>query len=638
MSETQTLPSFNELGLAEPILKALLDVGYETPSPIQAAAIPPLLEGRDILGQAQTGTGKTAAFALPLLSRMELRDSATQILILAPTRELAIQVSEACQSYAKYMPDFHVVPIYGGSSYETQIRALKRGAQVVVGTPGRVMDLMRKGKLDLSGLRALVLDEADEMLRMGFIDDVEWVIEQCPTDRQIALFSATMPDVIRRVAHRHLQNPAEVKIASKTSTASTVRQRYWLVSGLHKLDAMTRLLEIEPYDALLAFVRTKTAAEELASKLAARGHACEALHGDIPQKLRERVVDKLKNGQLDILVATDVVARGLDVERITHVVNYDIPYDTESYVHRIGRTGRAGRSGDAILFVAPRERRMLRAIEHMTRQPITPMHMPTAQDINKHRMEMFKQQIRDTLMSEDLDQYQEIVAEFLQDDSVEPLDLCAALAKMVKGDEPLFMDESQPEPMQRDADRFGDDRRDRNDRHDRGERGERRERKAPSAGPRPLKDHPDVVTQRYRVEVGYEHGVKPGQIVGAIANEADIDSSFIGHIEIFDTFTTVDLPEGMPNETMDVLKRARVCGRQLEINHFTGEMPERSERRSRPFGGERRRDGGRDRPFGGDRGGDFKRGPRRDRDQRGDREHRGEREFRGDRGGKRHDR
>ncbi len=608
MSEIENLPSFSELGLAEPILKALMDVGYETPSPIQAGAIPPLLAGRDILGQAQTGTGKTAAFALPLLSRLDPKDSATQILVLAPTRELAIQVAEACQSYAKYMPDFHVLPIYGGSSYETQIRALKRGAQVVVGTPGRVMDLMRKGKLDLSALRALVLDEADEMLRMGFIDDVEWVIEQCPHDRQIALFSATMPDVIRRVAHRHLQEPAEVKIASKTSTASTVRQRYWLVSGLHKLDAMTRLLEVEPYDALLAFVRTKTAAEELTSKLAARGHACEALHGDIPQKLRERTVEKLKNGQVDILVATDVAARGLDVDRITHVVNYDIPYDTESYVHRIGRTGRAGRTGDAILFVAPRERRMLRSIEHTTRQPIEPMHMPSAQDINKHRMEVFKQQIRDTLLSDDLEQYQEVVNEFLQDDTVEPLDLCAALAKMVKGDEPLFLDESHFEPAQRS---LGNERGDRNERFDRNDRGDRddrqrRERKAPSAGPRPLKDHPDVVTQRYRVEVGYEHGVKPGQIVGAIANEADLESSFIGHIEIFDTFTTVDLPEGMPNDTMDILKRARVCGRQLEISQFTGQLPERSERRGKPFaerrprpeGARARPEGGRDRPFG----------------------------------------
>ncbi|GAA4495939.1 DEAD/DEAH box helicase [Pseudaeromonas paramecii] len=629
MSENETLPSFEQLGLAEPILRALNDVGYETPSPIQAAAIPPLLEGRDLLGQAQTGTGKTAAFALPLISRLNASDTATQVLVLAPTRELAIQVAEACQSYAKYLPDFHVLPIYGGSSYDTQLRALKRGAQVVVGTPGRVMDMMRRGKLDLSALRALVLDEADEMLRMGFIDDVEWIIEQCPFDRQIALFSATMPDVIRRVAHRHLQEPKEVKIAAKTSTASTVRQRYWMVSGLHKLDAMTRLLEVEPYDALLAFVRTKTAAEELATKLAARGHACEALHGDIPQKLRERTVEKLKGGQLDILVATDVVARGLDVERITHVVNYDIPYDTESYVHRIGRTGRAGRSGDAILFVAPRERRMLRAIEHTTRQPIEPMHMPTAQDINRHRMEQFKQQIRDTLLSDDLEQYQEVVAEFLQDDTTDPLDLCAALAKMVKGDEPLFMDESQPEPAQRNM----DDRRDRNSERgfERDDRHERRERKQPSTGPRPLKDHPEVSTVRYRVEVGYEHGVKPGQIVGAIANEADIDSSYIGHIEIFDTCTTVDLPEGMPEEVMDVLKKARVCGRPLEISVFTGELPQRSERRGKPFGGKpfggdsrgrgdgRGRGEGRERPFGNDRG-DFKRGPRKfDKGGRNDR-------------------
>jgi len=595
MSENQTLPSFSELGLAAPILKALNDVGYETPSPIQAEAIPPLLAGRDLLGQAQTGTGKTAAFALPLLSRMDASDMATQVLVLAPTRELAIQVAEACQSYAKYMPDFHVLPIYGGSSYDSQIRALKRGAQVVVGTPGRVMDLMRRGKLDLSALRALVLDEADEMLRMGFIDDVEWVIEQCPHDRQVALFSATMPEVIRRVCHRHLQEPVEVKIASKTSTASTVRQRYWLVSGLHKLDAMTRLLEVEPYDALLAFVRTKTAAEELATKLAARGHACEALHGDIPQKLRERTVEKLKQGQLDILVATDVVARGLDVERITHVVNYDIPYDTESYVHRIGRTGRAGRAGDAILFVAPRERRMLRAIEHTTRSPIEPMHMPSAQDINKHRMEKFKQQIRDTLMAEDLEQYQEVVNEFLQDDSVDPLDLCAALAKMVKGDEPLFMDENQPEPAQRSEPRGGD-------RFGREERPfERRERKVPSAGARPLRDHPEVTLQRYRLEVGYEHGVKPGQIVGAIANEANLDSSYIGHIEIFDDFTTVDLPDNMPQETLEVLKKTRVCQRPLEIAPFTGELPARTERPGRPFG--ERKFGGRDRPFKSDRGG-----------------------------------
>ncbi|MGL5607422.1 MAG: DEAD/DEAH box helicase, partial [Aeromonas veronii] len=398
MSDTEQLPLFSELGLAAPVLKALQDVGYERPSPIQAAAIPHLMAGHDLLGQAQTGTGKTAAFALPLLSRLEAGNRNTQILVLAPTRELALQVAEACQRYAHHMPDFHVLPIYGGASYETQTRALRRGAQVVVGTPGRVMDLIRRKNLDLSGLKALVLDEADEMLRMGFIDDVDWIMEQCPSTRQVALFSATMPEQIRRVAQKHLKQPKEIKIASKTATATTIRQRYWQVTGLHKLDAMTRLLEVESYEALLVFVRTKNAAEELAGKLAARGHACEALHGDIPQKLRERTVDKLRQGQLDILIATDVVARGLDVERITHVVNYDIPYDTESYVHRIGRTGRAGRKGEAILFVAPRERRMLRAIEHATRQAIEPMKMPSTEDINQHRLAKFKERIRETMM------------------------------------------------------------------------------------------------------------------------------------------------------------------------------------------------------------------------------------------------
>ena len=623
MTDTEKLPSFSELGLAAPILKAVAAVGYEDPSPIQAAAIPPLLEGRDLLGQAQTGTGKTGAFALPILSRLNLTQMDTQVLILAPTRELAIQVAEACQSYAQFIPDFHVLPIYGGSSYDSQLRALRRGAQVVVGTPGRVMDMMRRGKLDLSALKTLVLDEADEMLRMGFIDDVEWVIEQCPLDRQIALFSATMPEQIRRIAHRHLKTPVEIKIASKTSTAANIRQRYWLVSGLHKLDAMTRMLEVEQYDALLVFVRTKTAAEELTSKLSARGHSCEALHGDIPQKLRERTVEKLKAGQIDILIATDVAARGLDVERITHVVNYDIPYDTESYVHRIGRTGRAGRTGDAILFVAPRERRMLRMIEQATRQPIEPMQMPTAKDINKHRLERFKLQIRETLDSEeDLQPFQQIINEFLEDESTDPLDLCAALAKMVQGDEPLFMNENEPEPSQRmeerGGDRFDRDRGARRDRNDRG--GERFER-----GDRPERSErrsraPEGPTARYKLHVGHEHGVKPGQIVGAIANEAGIDSKFIGHIEIYNDFTTVDLPEGMPTEVMNTLKKARVCQRPLDIELFSGEVPE-SARRARPSFGDRRpprADGARtegrgefrgDRPFnsrshGDNRGGD----------------------------------
>mgnify|MGYP003556295733 FL=1 len=603
MSDTHTeqMPLFSELGLAAPVLKALQDVGYERPSPIQAAAIPHLMAGHDLLGQAQTGTGKTAAFALPLLSRLEAGNRNTQILVLAPTRELALQVAEACQRYAKHMPDFHVLPIYGGSSYETQTRALRRGAQVVVGTPGRVMDLIRRKNLDLSGLKALVLDEADEMLRMGFIDDVDWIMEQCPATRQVALFSATMPDQIRRVAQKHLKQPKEIKIITKTSTAPTIRQRYWQVTGLHKLDAMTRLLEVEPYEAVLVFVRTKNAAEELAGKLAARGHACEALHGDIPQKLRERTVDKLRQGQLDILIATDVVARGLDVERITHVVNYDIPYDTESYVHRIGRTGRAGRKGEAILFVAPRERRMLRAIEHATRQAIEPMKMPSTEDINQHRMTKFKERIRETMMGEELEIYVNLVNELIEEDSADPLELAAALAKLVQGDQPLLLDDSVTEPA---SDRAGREfeRRDFGDRapRDFGDRGDRPARRMPSLEPRPLKDNPDVEMERYRVDVGAHHGVKPGQIVGAIANEANIESRFIGNIDIADDFSTVDLPKGMTADVLEVIKKARVCQRPLMITRYT-EVPAgsntapRPPRSDHPFNKDRRPSG--DRPF-----------------------------------------
>ncbi|ATL99506.1 DEAD/DEAH box helicase [Aeromonas bestiarum] len=601
MSDTEQLPLFSELGLAAPVLKALQDVGYERPSPIQAAAIPHLMAGHDLLGQAQTGTGKTAAFALPLLSRLEAGNRNTQVLVLAPTRELALQVAEACQRYAKHMPDFHVLPIYGGSSYETQTRALRRGAQVVVGTPGRVMDLIRRKNLDLSGLKALVLDEADEMLRMGFIDDVDWIMEQCPSTRQVALFSATMPDQIRRVAQKHLKQPKEIKIITKTSTAPTIRQRYWQVTGLHKLDAMTRLLEVEPYEAVLVFVRTKNAAEELAGKLAARGHACEALHGDIPQKLRERTVDKLRQGQLDILIATDVVARGLDVERITHVVNYDIPYDTESYVHRIGRTGRAGRKGEAILFVAPRERRMLRAIEHATRQAIEPMKMPSTEDINQHRMTKFKERIRETMMGEELEIYHNLVNELIEEDSADPLELAAALAKLVQGDQPLLLDESIPEPQFSPSnDRGGRDFERRDGGRDFADRGDRPARRMPSLEPRPLKDNPDVEMERYRVDVGAHHGVKPGQIVGAIANEANIESRFIGNIDIADDFSTVDLPKGMTADVLEVIKKARVCQRPLMITRYT-EVPAgsntapRPPRSDRPFNKDRRPSG--DRPF-----------------------------------------
>jgi len=391
--------TFRELDLPATVLRALDDVGYESPSPIQAATIPPLLAGRDVLGQAQTGTGKTAAFALPILSRIDPEQRLPQALVLAPTRELAIQVAEAFQKYATHLPNFHVLPIYGGQGYGPQLHALRRGVQVVVGTPGRVIDHLERGTLDLSQLRCLVLDEADEMLRMGFVDDVEAVLQKTPPTRQIALFSATMPAPIRRIAQTHLKDPVEVTIKAKTTTATNIRQRYWQVSGLHKLDALTRILEAEPFDAMIIFARTKAATEELAEKLAARGMAAAAINGDIQQQQRERTIQRLKDGQIDILVATDVAARGLDVERISHVLNFDIPYDTEAYVHRIGRTGRAGRSGDAILFVAPRERGMLRAIERATRQPIEQMTLPTVEAVNDQRIARFKQRITDSRAS-----------------------------------------------------------------------------------------------------------------------------------------------------------------------------------------------------------------------------------------------
>ena len=389
--------SFKDLKIAAPLIQALDEIGYETPTPIQLQAIPPLLKGRDLLGHAPTGTGKTAAFALPLLSRLDRNNDKVQIMTLTPTRELAIQVAEAFQRYASHIKGFHVLPIYGGQDYSGQLRQLKRGVQVVVGTPGRVMDHMRRGTLKLGGLQALVLDEADEMLRMGFIDEVEWILEQTPEKRQMALFSATMPPQVERIARRHLNKPEQISIKARTATAETIRQRYWQVSGFHKLDALTRILEVEPFDAVLIFMRTRTATAELAERLEARGYAAAAMNGDMPQKQREQMISRLKKGTLDILVATDVAARGLDVDRISHVVNFDIPSDTEAYIHRIGRTGRAGRQGDAILFVAPRERRMLAAIEKATGQTIEQLVLPTTEVVNNKRIADFKQKITDTL-------------------------------------------------------------------------------------------------------------------------------------------------------------------------------------------------------------------------------------------------
>ncbi|WP_456447699.1 DEAD/DEAH box helicase [Thiolapillus sp.] len=555
MTTTSKTPSFEELGLPSVLLKALSEIGYETPSPIQARCTPLLLEGRDLLGQAQTGTGKTGAFALPLLANIDIRQKTPQLLVLTPTRELALQVAEAFQTYAHHMKDFHVLPIYGGQAFSQQLRLLKRGVHVVVGTPGRVMDHLRRKTLDLGGLRSLVLDEADEMLRMGFIDDVEWILEQTPKTRQTALFSATMPNVIRKVAQKHLNDPVEVRIKSSTSTATTIHQRYWLVSGLHKLDALTRLLETEDFDAMLIFARTRTSTVELADKLSARGYAAEALNGDIPQNQREKTVDRLKKGRLDILVATDVAARGLDVERISHVLNYDIPHDTESYVHRIGRTGRAGRKGEAILFVAPRERRLLRAIEKATSQPIEQMHMPSTADINNRRVQRFKERIMETLATADLGLYEEILAGLRQEQDIDPMALASALALLAQGNDPLLLtDRPIKEKKLHKA---------------RGESGEKPMKKpskrAFSTEPLPLKEFPDLEMERFIVDVGYNHDVKPGNIVGAIANEADIDSCYIGCIEIHDEFTTVDLPEGMPREVMEILKKARVAGKKLGL-------------------------------------------------------------------------
>ena len=592
MSASEESPrSFTALGLADPLLAALTDIGYETPTPIQEASIPHLLEGRDLLGMAQTGTGKTAAFALPLLSRIDPKEKQPQLLVLAPTRELAIQVAEAFQTYTRHMRGVHILPIYGGQSYDTQLRQLKRGVQVIVGTPGRVMDHMRRGNLKLDGLRALVLDEADEMLRMGFIDDVNWVLEHTPEDRQIALFSATMPREIQRVAEDHLNDPAQIKIKSQTATATTIRQLYWRVSGYHKLDALTRILEMQSFDAMIIFVRTKSATEELAEKLSARGYAAEALNGDLSQQQRERTIARLKNGKTDILVATDVVARGLDVERISHVLNYDIPYDTESYIHRIGRTGRAGREGEAILFVSPREQRMLRSIEKATRQPIERMQLPSTNDINEQRLQRFKDRISETLDSADLSLYTDLLMEYQQEHDCDPLNMAAALAAMAQGDKPLLLkDEPKPRREERDFER-----------RERGERGERsdRPRKQPRAEdmkPRPLKNHPEIVMERYSLMVGYEHGVKPGNIVGAIANEADLKSEYIGHIEIYDRTATVDLPAGMPEETMGMLRRVVICGQRLNIKPASEVDLSQHERRGngpRRGGRDGNRDGGR---------------------------------------------
>lgn len=544
--------SFADLNLPKPLLQALQDVGYESASPIQAQAIPHLMRGADILGHAPTGTGKTAAFALPLLAKIDTRNPQVQVLTLTPTRELAIQVAEAFQRYASKIKGFHVLPIYGGQEYGGQIRALKRGVQVVVGTPGRIMDHMRRGTLKLDGLQALVLDEADEMLRMGFIDEVEWILDQTPPKRQMALFSATMPKQIEHIARRHLNDPKRVSVKARTATAETIRQRYWLVSGLHKLDALTRILEVEPFEAILMFVRTRTATTELAERLEARGYSAGAMNGDMAQKHREQMVQRLKNGAIDILVATDVAARGLDVERISHVVNYDIPYDTEAYIHRIGRTGRAGRKGEAILFVAPRERGMLAAIERATRQKIEPLELPSTEVVNNQRIAKFKQKISDTLAAGELDFMQSIVEQYQQEHDVPALEIAAALAHMCHGDKQLLL-----KPEKRKTNKFKD-----------AEANPRQRRGAsePRKGGKRARQANDPTMEKYRLEVGLDHGVETGNIVGAITNEAGLDAAHIGLVDIQQDHSMVELPRGMPRDIFHALKSAWVCGRQLKIS------------------------------------------------------------------------
>lgn len=566
--------SFSDLALPEELLRVLDEIGYEKPSPIQSASIPVLQSGADIIGQAQTGTGKTAAFALPLLAKIDVNLRKPQALVLAPTRELAIQVAEAINSYSKYMKGFQVVPIYGGQSFPVQLKQLARGPQVIVGTPGRVMDHMRKGKINWEHMHTLVLDEADEMLRMGFLEDVEWVLEQTPGDRQIALFSATMPKEIKRVADRFLDKPQEIKIKTKTATATTIEQSYLTVSHHNKLDALTRILEVEETDAIIIFARTKTATVELSDRLNARGYTAAAINGDMQQSAREKTIAQLKNGQLDILVATDVAARGLDVPRISHVINYDITQDVESYVHRIGRTGRAGKEGKAILFVTPREKRMLYTIEKHSGQKIQRIGLPTTDEINDQRVDRFKAKITEKIDSGDLAPYLEILESYQLETDQTGIQIAAALASLAHDKSPLLV-EDLPSPKEQRREKredsgsgYGKESRG----SDRGGRDRKPHRKGESRSGKDfpkeaesLAEFPNIEMRRYAIMVGFQAGIKPGNVVGAIANEIDVESKYIGHIKIYDDFSTVDLPGKLPKDAISHLKKVRVCGKPMNI-------------------------------------------------------------------------
>jgi ATP-dependent RNA helicase DeaD len=554
-----TPPLFSGFNLSKPLLQALDDAGYESPTPIQLEIIPLVMVGRDVVGQAQTGTGKTAAFALPLLARLDLRRNHPQVLVLTPTRELALQVAEAFNSYGAHLKNLKTVAIFGGQDYTTQLAQLKRGAQVVVGTPGRVMDHIRRQSLQMENIVSLVLDEADEMLNMGFIDDVEWVLTQLPEKRQISLFSATMPTSIRKMAKKYLTDPVEITIKSQTATATTIHQRYLITDGFaRKIEALGRILEIEPFNGVLIFVRTKIQTVELAEKLTSLGYACAPLCGDIPQSQRLRTVEQLKSGKLDILVATDVAARGLDVERISHVINFDIPFDTEAYIHRTGRTGRAGRKGEAILFIHPREKRMLHAIETLTRQKIEAMTVPSVRDINARRVQSFKERITETLQKNDFAFFRGMIDDYLLENKVPAEELAAALAGIAQGNAPFFLVE--PPAEKRAAKKDGKKEFERTRTTDKPPRAKGGKKRASS--------EPEQGMERYRLEIGLNHGVKPGNIVGAIANEADISSEHMGRISIFDDYSTIDLPFGMPGETLRLLKKVRINERMLKISRL----------------------------------------------------------------------
>ncbi|MFQ3230460.1 DEAD/DEAH box helicase [Reinekea sp.] len=573
MSENIT---FADLGLTPSILTTLDSLGYESPTPIQSKAIVELLNGNDVLGLAQTGTGKTAAFSLPLLCKIDTNSKTPQALVLCPTRELAIQVAEAFQTYARGVKGFQVLPIYGGTDMRNQLRALKQNPQVIVGTPGRVMDHLRRGTLDLSQLKHLVLDEADEMLRMGFIDDIDWILEHTPKDKQTALFSATMPAQIKRIANQYQKDPVKIEIKSTSTEMSQIEQFVWRATGLDKLEALTRLLEIEEWNAIIIFVRTRVECQFLSEKLSARGYAATALSGEVAQKQREEIVNQMKKGKLDIIIATDVAARGLDIERITHVINWDIPGDVEVYTHRIGRTGRAGRSGKAILFCKPREQRVLRDIERHTKRPMLEYPMPTADQLGEHRSEQFKATVMDHIETSKLDYFKAMIQRWQNDDDMEPLDVAAALALMAQEDKPLQLPK---DPVGRPR-RERDERPRSNDRNDRGgDRGARGGDRGERGGSR--KRSLDYAAQTYRLDIGRRDGVQPGQIVGAIANEGGIEGKFINNINIKDTFTLVDLPDGMPKEVFAQLQKTRVKGRPLSLRSWTEDAPAGGDRKPR---------------------------------------------------------